>query len=201
VLFKKRIEMKAKFMLLMICLCNPLFSKEVGSVKIAASKTIIKGRGVAKPVRPIKYSRILCNQKSIPMKVEQSLDGLLLTVNFTAQKDLEQFSLKNVRGIDGIEISKFQELLNQKLKSGEMIESSVELSEFTGLVYVVFDVSLTINGVTTEHSIPVGVGGMSTKQVNERKKNIKEVKNRIQQNKFNSGLSVPTKKIHEMKID
>ncbi len=185
----------------MICLCNPLFSKEVGTVKLAASKTIIKGRGIAKPARPVKYSRILCNQKSIPMKVEQSLDGLLLTVNFTAQKDLEQFSLKNVRGIDGIEISKFQELLNQKLKAGEIIESSVELSEFTGLVYVVFDISMTINGVTTEHSIPVGVGAISTSQVNERKKNIKEVKNRIQQNKSNSSLTAPTKKIHEMKID
>ena len=144
------------------------------------------------------YPLILCNQKSIPMKVEKSFNAQLLTVSFTANQKIEYFSLKNVRGIDGATVLKFQELHNQKLESGESVQSNVELEKFSGLVYVVFDVSITVNGISSDHSIPVSLGALSKEQIAERSKNIKEIKN----SKDLSNSKLPsTKKVHEMKLE
>ncbi|MDD4974746.1 MAG: hypothetical protein PHY93_10375 [Bacteriovorax sp.] len=187
--------MKAKFIILLILsLTNIAFSKEVRSVKLASKPAKIKSA-------PQRYSRIMCNQKSIPMKVEQSLNGQLLTVSFTAEQKIENFSLKNVRGIDGATVSKFQELINQKLNRGEVIESGVELGNFSGLVYVVFDISVTVNGVSSDHSIPVAVGALSASQIKERSKNIKEIKNMSQQKNGTTSITAPPKKIHEMQLE
>jgi hypothetical protein len=187
--------MKAKFIILiMLSFSNIAFSKEVRSVKLASKPAKMKSA-------PQRYSRVMCNQKNIPMKVEQSLNGRLLTVSFTAEQKIENFSLKNVRGIDGVIVSKFQELINQKLNIGEAIESSVELEDFSGLVYVVFDLSITVNGVSSEHSIPVAVGVLSASQIKERSKNIKEIKNMSQQKNGATSITAPPKKIHEMQLE
>ncbi len=162
-------------------------------INISCAKTLVKTSQ--------NYSRKIFKQKMIPMKIEQSFQTHLLTVNFIAEENIESFSLVKVRGVDGVNVDKFQELLYLKLNTGEAIESSVELSDFVGLVYIVFDVSLTINGVTQTHSIPVAVGSLSETQVSMRSKNIKTIKNITPQNKGGSALSAPDKKIHEMKVD
>jgi hypothetical protein len=191
--------MKVIFCIFLIfSLSNGAYSKEVGTVKLSKVKAVSKSKN---PFKAQRYSKIVCNQKSIPMKVEQSLNAHLLTVSFTAGQKIENFSLKNVRGVDGVTISKFQELMNQKLENGEVIESSVELGDFSGLVYVVFDVSITVNGVSSEHSIPVAVGTLSESQKAERSKNIKEIKNKPLQKEGINSISVPPKKIHEMKLE
>jgi hypothetical protein len=151
--------------------------------------------------KKIKYSRVICNQKNLPLKIEQSLNAHLLSVKFTAKQKISNFSLKNIRGIDGVTVLKFQEVINQKLESGETLESAVELSDFGGLVYVVFDVALTVNGVSSEQSIPVALGKLSQTQKNLRSKNIKEVKTTIQQKEGSNAITLPPKKIHEMKLE
>ena len=153
------------------------------------------------PVRAQARSRVICNQKNFPMKVEQSLNANLLTVTFTANQKIESFSLNNVRGIDGAKVLKFQDFVNQKLERGEARESNIELDDFTGQVYIVFDISLKINGTISEHSIPVMVGVLSDEQKAIRSKNIKEIKINPQQKDGTNPMTVPFKKIHEMKIE
>ena len=192
--------MKVKYVVILIILfVNAAFSKEVGTIKI--SKKSIKSKVVSKNKNPFINAPTICKQKSIPMKVEQSLNASLLTVSFTAEQKIENFSLENARGVDGVTVTRFQELLNQKLEAGEVIEATVELGEVKGLVYVVFDVSLTINGVTKVQSIPIAVGALSTTQKNERSKNIKEIKNNSQQKEGTDSITIPAKKIHEMKLE
>lgn len=176
-----------KILLALLCITN-LYAKDVYTKKIAKIKSL-------------KATRVMCNQKSIPMKVEQTISSNLLTVNFTAEKKIEKFSLQNVRGLDGVTVSKFQELLNQKLERGESIESSVEIDNINGLVYVIFDVAITVNGINTMHSIPVAVGSLSEEQKKMRSKNIKEVKSNLSQKESGNALSAPPKKIHEMKLE
>lgn len=148
-----------------------------------------------------KYSNVVCKQKYIPMKIEQSLDAHLLSVKFTAQRNIDQFSIKNVRGIQGVKVTKFQEQNQSNIESGEVLTSAVELSDFKGLAYVVFDVSITLEGVVSGHSIPVPVGTISAIQKAERSKNIKTIKVQSQKKEGSSSLSAPAKKIHEMQVD
>lgn len=148
-----------------------------------------------------KYSNVICTQKYIPLKIEQSLNAHLLTVKFTAQRKLDQFSIKNVRGIEGVGVTKFQELNITDLKRGEVLTSAVELTDFSGLVYVVFDVSVTMDGVMSSHSIPVPVGTLSQVQKAERQKHVKEVKNPSQSKEGANTLSTPPQKVYEMQAD
>jgi hypothetical protein len=148
-----------------------------------------------------KYSRIMCNQKNIPLKIEQSLNAHLLTVNFFSEKAIEAFTIDSVRGLDGVNIEKFHELINQKLDIGESVETNVELGDFSGMVYIVFDITIKVNGVITKHSIPVAVGTLSQEQIILRSKNIKEVKTRLQEKDGTNAISVPVKKLHVMQMD
>lgn len=184
------------FIFLNMLLLTCAFSKEVKTIKL---KT--KFAQFHKMDFKNKKNRIMCSQKSIPLSFEKSFAAPLLTVTFIAEKKIDSFSIKNARGIDGVAVSKFQKLLNQKLDSGEAIESIVELGDFKGLVYVAFDVSLTINGITTEHTIPVDIGTLSAEQIIERKKNIKEIKPSSQTKTGTNAITAPSKLIHEMKVD
>lgn len=148
-----------------------------------------------------KYSNAICKQKYIPMKMEQSLNGHLLTVTFTPLEKMESFSIGNVRGLKDVTVTKFQEITNQSLEVGDTVQSAVELSDFSGLVYVVFDVTMTINGVSTGHSIPIPVGTLSREQIKERSKNIRESKVQTIQKEGTSTISVPPQKYHEMQIE
>lgn len=147
---------------------------------------------------PQKYSNVVCKQKYIPMKVEQSLNSHLLNVKFTALRNIDNFAIKNVRGIKGVSVTKFQEQNQSGIQSGELITSDVELSDFSGLVYVVFDVSIVLDGVESGHSIPVPVGKLSAAQKRARAKNIKEVKVPPKDKEGTSAITEPPKKYHEM---
>jgi hypothetical protein len=131
----------------------------------------------------------------------QSLNASVLTVSPTAEEKIENFTLRNVRGIDGVVVEKFQALGNQKLEYDEVIESIVELRDFSEQAYVVFDSTITISGVKFDSSIPVAIGALSLNQINERRKNIKEIKNKSQSKEGTNAISVPVTKIHEMKLE
>lgn len=146
-----------------------------------------------------KKSKKMCTQKYIPLDIEKNLNSNLLTVKFTAKSKIDFFSIKNVRGLDGVTISKFQELSQTDFQSGESLISAVEISDFSGMVYVVFDISLTVNGKTTMHSVPLPLGEISIAQKNERTKNIKEF-NVLRSGGANA-LSAPPKKYHEMQAE
>jgi hypothetical protein len=147
----------------------------------------------------IKKTNVMCDQKYIPLMVEETLNSHSLSVKFTALRKIEQFSIKNVRGIDGVNVLKFQEQNQTDLKKGESLTSLVDLSDFSGMVYVVFDVSITVNGKTTPQSIPVALGTMTGLQKQERIKNIKEFK--VKTPSGENALTVPPKKYHEMKAE
>ena len=163
----------------------------------AFAKNLNKPKKISSP----KYSNVICKQKYIPMKIEQTLNSHLLTVKFIAQRPIDQFTIKNVRGIDGVAVTKYQEQNQAGIQSGESLTSDVELSDFSGLVYVVFDVTITINGVTSGHSIPIPVGQLSIAQKRERAKKIKDIKLKIQTKDGTSPMSVPPKKVHEMQAE
>lgn len=148
-----------------------------------------------------KYSDVICKQKYIPMTIQQSLDSHLLTVKFTAQRKIDQFAIKNVRGIEGVNVTKFQEQNKTDIVRGEVLTSAVELSDFSGLAYVVFDVTINVDGKLSGHSIPIPVGALSDLQKAERSKNIIEIKPKTQHIEGSSPLSAPAKKVHEMQVD
>jgi hypothetical protein len=146
-----------------------------------------------------KKTNKICKQKYIPIDIEQSLNSHSLLVKFTAKSKIDYFSIKNVRGLDGVTISKFQEQNLVDFQKGKSLSSTVEISDFRGMVYVVFDLSITINGNTTEHSIPLPIGVISTAQKKERAKNIKEFK--VKSKEGANTLTPPAQKYHEMQAE
>jgi len=160
-----------------------------------------RGAKLKKEFKAPEYSKVLCQQKYIPMTVEQTLNSHLLSVSFTAQRKIDQFKILNVRGLEGVSIMKFQEQNVSDIQSGDVLTSDVELSPYNGLVYVVFDVSIKVDGVLASHSIPVPVGTLSAVQIKERSKNITEVKSDIQTKEGTSAINAAPKKLHEMQAD
>ncbi len=152
-----------------------------------------------KKIKQSEKSKKICNQKYIPLDIEQSLNSHTFTVKFTAQSKIDSFIIKNVRGLDGVTISKFQEQNQPDFQRGESLSSAVELSDFSGQVFVVFDISLTTNGKTTEHSIPLQLGVLSSSQKKERAKNIKEFK--VKDKEGVNAIVAPLKKYHEMQAE
>lgn len=165
-------------------------SKDVKTIKISKQHS-----------RKQHQRKVMCTQKDIPVIITESLEGHMLTASFTAQRKIESLSLENVRGVDGVSVLRFKDLINQKLNNGESIESTVELGNFEGLAYVVFDLSITVKKIKTNYSIPISVGALSKKQITERGKNIRELKNKSQQKNGANFLTAPAKKIHEMKLE
>lgn len=160
-----------------------------------------KGTKAKKNFSSLRYANVVCNQKYIPMKIEKMLNSNLLMVKFSAQRKIDQFSIKNVRGIEGVTVTKFQEQNVTDIQRGEVLTSSVELSDFSGLAYVVFDIAITIDGTSTGHSVPIPVGTLSDQQISKRSKNIKVEKQQTQTKEGTSSLNAPPKKYHEMQAE
>lgn len=147
----------------------------------------------------------LCKQKQIPFEVSSHFAQNLLQVKLKAESPVTDFAIIAVRGLDGVVVNKFQEISNLILNAGEIAETQIEISNLTGLAYVVLDVEYRVNGVLNKKNVPISLGSLSTAQNKERKKHMKTIKTRKHSTNINGNTNaVPqtaTENVHYMKID
>lgn len=171
----------------------------LGLIFLLANVASIASDAAEKPVFQI------CKQKQIPFEVSSYFAQNLLQVKLKAEGPVTDFAILRVRGIDGVVVNKFQEISNLILNTGEIAETQIEISNLTGLAYVVLDVEYRVNGVLNKKNIPLSLGSLSAAQEKERKNHIKTIKTKKHSNNINgNSKAVPqtaTENVHYMKID
>lgn len=147
----------------------------------------------------------ICKQKQIPFEVSSHFAQNLLQVKLKAESPVTDFAILRVRGIDGVVVNKFQEISNLILNTGETAATQIDISNLTGLAYVVLEVEYRVNGVLNKKNVPISLGSLSAAQEKERKKHIKTIKTRKHSMDLNgNSKAVPqtaTENVHYMKID
>jgi hypothetical protein len=142
-----------------------------------------------------------CSYGEAPIKTKQVISGSILKVNFKPTDDLESFQITNVRPSGSISVLNFEEQKIENVKINQIIKSEVEISSFSELVYVVFDITIKKDGKLTKYSIPVSLGSLSNKQKKERSKKIKIARGKGFGKKNKKGIVQPAPKdvlINEM---
>lgn len=148
----------------------------------------------------LSFGKVLfCKQKVVPVKTEYSTSGNVLTVTYTAERNLKDFSVKNVRGIDGLVVNSFNTIAPQALKKGQSVKVLVEFTKPEGQVFVVTDIGASISAEPKNQSLVIPVGEVSAAQNAERQKNIKSLPG-VRKNKAGVNALESDQKYHTMKL-
>jgi hypothetical protein len=145
---------------------------------------------------------IYCKEKTIPLKAIGELQSNLLRIFISTDAGVKNFSVTGVRGVDKIEIGKFNEIRNIDLNPSEEIETSVEINSRTGLAFVVLDISFEKDSKKFVNFLTIPVGELSAEQVADRKKNIQTIiTKRPKDAKINpNALSTDSETVHAMQL-
>lgn len=145
---------------------------------------------------------IFCKEKSIPLKAIGELQGNLLRIFISTDSGVKNFSVSGVRGVDKIEIGKFNEIKNMDLNPYEEIETSVEINTRSGQAFVVLDISFEKDSKKYVNFLTIPVGELSEEQISERKKNIQTIiTKRPKDAKINpNALSTDSETVHAMQL-
>ena len=145
---------------------------------------------------------IFCKEKSIPIKAIGELQSNLLRVFISTDSGVKKFSVNGVRGVDKIEIGKFNEIQNIDLNPSEEIETSVEVKSRTGQAFVVLEISFEKDSKKFVNFLTIPVGELSAEQIVDRKKNIQTIiTKRPKDAKINpNALSTDSETVHAMQL-
>ena len=142
-----------------------------------------------------------CSQGQAPIKLKQVLSGTVLTVTFKPTTKLEKFQIERVRPMGNFSIIKFQEQNIDNALIEQLSPSEVEITPFSELVYVVFDLLIKKDGRISHYSIPVALGNLSDRQKKDRSKKVKMSYGKGHGKKDKNGNELPLPPdvlIHEM---
>lgn len=145
---------------------------------------------------------IYCKEKTIPLKAVGELQSNLLRIFISTDSGVKNFSVTGIRGVDKIEIGKFNEIRNIDLNPSEEIETSVEISSRTGQAFVVLDITFEKDSKKFVNFLTIPVGDLSAEQLAERKKNIQTIiTKRPKDAKINpNALSTDSETVHAMQL-
>lgn len=140
---------------------------------------------------------LFCKQKVVPVKTEYSTSGNVMTVKYTAEKNIAGFKVKNIRGLDGLTVDSIKSTVSTDMKKGESVQVRVEFDKPEGQAFVVTDIS----GDSKNQTLVIPVGEVSAAQNAERQKNIRKLpgvhKNKAGTNALESGETYHTMKLPE----
>lgn len=140
-----------------------------------------------------------------PFTISQTISANLVLIKITAEDDIKNFAITNIRGVDKITVNKFNEISNLNLKKGETVETQVEISNLVGLAYLNLDIQYFNRNKSRKNFLLVPVGTVTTAQKNERKKHIKTMRfKNHKKGQKNASAKEPdtiTENIHLIKID
>ncbi len=142
---------------------------------------------------------LICKQKLLPVKTEYTLSADQAVVKLTAEKDLEDFEIVDVHGIDGLEVISKNEVAIQDLSKGQSITLTVKFTKPSGQSFLVTDIRAKTNAKTKAQSLPIPVGNETAEQVQAKKKNIKSLPG-FRNNKPGTSALESETKYHTMKL-
>lgn len=142
---------------------------------------------------------LICKQKIVPVKTEYTNNAGSTVVTYTAERDIKDFAVEEVRGIDGLSVTKKVSISPRDLKKDEKVSLTINYSKPDGQVFLVTDISASVNEQTKYQTLAIPVGELSSEQMSARKKNIKSLPG-VKKNKAGADALESGEKYHTMKL-
>lgn len=142
---------------------------------------------------------LICKQKIVPVKTDYTSKADKINVVYTAEQDISQFSISEIRGLDGLKIISKSNLVPKDLSKGESIAIEVTIKAPEGQSFLVTDIQGVLDSQHKFQSLVIPIGELSDSQKRERSKNIKSLPS---VNKMKSGANAleTETKYHTMKL-
>ena len=149
------------------------------------------------------FQNLPCKQKILPLKVDYKEENDRVFIKFTAEKDIKDFEVKELQGLDGLKASLEDKPEKKDLLMSEVLDLDVPVTHGEGLFYINVTVSGIVNGLVKNQSIVVPVGKLSPEQKAARSKNIRIQKDDAGISKEGSKSSVEPDdvNVHVLKIE
>ncbi|MES2528698.1 MAG: hypothetical protein V4598_16560 [Bdellovibrionota bacterium] len=176
-----------KYIFIVFCLMN-LTESSWG--KVSKKKTAaIKKQNV--------FKNLECKQKILPLRIDYKLSDRDVEVVITGEKDIQDFQVTSVVGLDGVKIIEADKIDSQLLKKNSKATLVVEFDAPIGLSYISMNLKGTVNKVVKNQVFAIPVGELSSKQKSLNGRNIRI--NSVNESKV--GGKASEEKIHEMKLE
>jgi hypothetical protein len=148
---------------------------------------------------PKGFKHYICKQKNLPLEMNYRVTDKFVEIEIHFQKEIKQFMVQNVRGIDGVTVMNFQKLQAKDVISRQKEYMKVEYSKEEGLGYVVVELGGQVKGLNKVQILSISVGELSQEQLNQRNENIIEINSTPPATPF--GVTGEKKeKVHRIKL-
>jgi hypothetical protein len=145
----------------------------------------------------IPYEKYACNEKNLPILVKYNISDRLVKVEIEFAKELQDYQVQVVRGLDGLTVSNFAKQASKNVLKSEKDAFEVGYNKPDGLSYLVLEVRGKLNNLSRVEMIAIPVGKLSDNQKKLRQTNII---NRRAPSEDGLHKSL-TQKVHRMRLE
>lgn len=152
-----------------------------------------------KTVIPKGFKQYICKQKNLPLEMNYRVTDKFIEIEIQFQKEMKQFVVQNVRGIDGIKVFNLPKFQAKDVIPRQKEYLQVEYSKEEGLGHVVLELGGQVKGFNKVQILSISVGELSQEQLNQRNENITEINSTPPASPF--GITAEKKeKVHRIKL-
>ncbi len=152
-----------------------------------------------KTVIPKGFKQYICKQKNLPLEMNYRVTDKLVEIEIHFQKEIKQFMVQNIRGIDGVTVVALPKFQAKDVISRQKEYLKVEYSKEEGLGYVVLELGGQLKGMSKLQILSISIGELSQEQLNQRNENITEINSTPPATPF--GVTAEKKeKVHRIKL-
>lgn len=160
--------------------------------------TFSKGIVISKSMKK-NYKEYICKQKNLPIEINYLVNDRQIEVDLTFQKEIQQFRVQSIRGIDGVIVSDFQETSPKDVKPRQKQQINIQYSKTPGMGGAVMELSGIVNGLKKIQIISISVGDLSEEQLDQRQRDIVEINSAVPSGPFNM-TGEKKEKVHRIKL-
>ena len=133
-------------------------------IVISFNKNVFSKTIIAKNKNQNDFKNYICKQKNLPLGISYKIDNKFIELELIFQKEIKQFKIQDIRGIDGVTITDAPELKVKDVKSREKELIRIQYTRESGLGYLVLEVVGSVRGIRKIQIISISIGELSQEQ-------------------------------------
>lgn len=145
------------------------------------------------------YKEYICKQKNLPIEINYQINDRTIEVELSFQKEIQQFKVQSVRGIDGVTVNEMIESFAKDMKPRQKQVLSIQYLKTSGMGMVVIELAGMVNGLKKIQIISISIGNLTQEQLDKRQENIIEINSAVPSGPFNM-TGEKKEKVHRIKL-
>jgi hypothetical protein len=145
------------------------------------------------------FKEYFCKQKTLPIEVNYLLNDKFIELELSFQKEIKQFKILSIRGIDGLTITNPPRFEFKDVKPRQKDLTRIDYNKDEGLGYIVIEFVGQVHGLQKIQVISISVGELSPAQQDLRDENIVEINSTLPSGPFNRSVE-KKEKVHRIKL-